>query len=89
VTCVVWTSRGAHQAGEDRLTLFRLGRVIGERPPGLRLIIPFVVVLHRISLGIVTMLVAQQTAAFDPGDPSTPTSIPEWDTGMVISPSQL
>ncbi len=35
--------------------LFRLGRVIGEREPGLRLIIPLVDVLHRISLRIVTM----------------------------------
>jgi regulator of protease activity HflC (stomatin/prohibitin superfamily) len=30
--------------------LFRLGRVIGERTPGLRLIIPIVDVLHRVSL---------------------------------------
>ncbi len=35
--------------------LFRLGRVIGERKPGLRLIIPLIDVLHRISLRIVTM----------------------------------
>ncbi len=35
--------------------LFRLGRVVGERAPGFRLIIPFVDVLHRISLRIVTM----------------------------------
>jgi hypothetical protein len=35
--------------------LFRLGRVIGERQPGLQLIIAFVDVLHRISLRIVTM----------------------------------
>jgi regulator of protease activity HflC (stomatin/prohibitin superfamily) len=40
--------------------LFRLGRVIGERPPGLRLIIPFVDVLHRISLRIVTMPIQSQ-----------------------------
>ena len=35
--------------------LFRLGRVIGVRAPGLRVIIPFVDVLHRVSLRIVTM----------------------------------
>ncbi|MBJ7336105.1 slipin family protein [Mycolicibacterium sp.] len=40
--------------------LFRLGRVIGERGPGLRLIIPFVDVLHRISLRIVTMPIQSQ-----------------------------
>jgi regulator of protease activity HflC (stomatin/prohibitin superfamily) len=40
--------------------LFRLGRVIGERPPGLRIIIPFVDVLHRVSLRIVTMPIQSQ-----------------------------
>ncbi|HEY4700436.1 MAG TPA: slipin family protein, partial [Streptosporangiaceae bacterium] len=40
--------------------LFRLGRVIGERGPGLRLIIPFVDVLHRVSLRIVTMPIQSQ-----------------------------
>ena len=40
--------------------LFRLGRVIGERAPGLRLIIPFIDVLHRISLRIVTMPIQSQ-----------------------------
>ena len=40
--------------------LFRLGRVIGEREPGLRLIIPVVDVLHRISLRIVTMPIQSQ-----------------------------
>jgi regulator of protease activity HflC (stomatin/prohibitin superfamily) len=40
--------------------LFRLGRVIGERAPGLRLIIPFVDVLHRISLRVVTMPIQSQ-----------------------------
>ncbi|GAA4396851.1 slipin family protein [Tsukamurella soli] len=39
---------------------FRLGRVIGDRKPGLRLIIPFVDVLHRISLRIVTMPIQSQ-----------------------------
>src|ERR1700678_3891420 len=40
--------------------LFRLGRVLGARPPGLRLIIPFVDVLHRVSLRIVTMPIQSQ-----------------------------
>ena len=40
--------------------LFRLGRVIGVREPGLRLIIPFVDVLHRVSLRIVTMPIQSQ-----------------------------
>jgi regulator of protease activity HflC (stomatin/prohibitin superfamily) len=40
--------------------LFRLGRVIGERGPGLRLIIPFVDVMHRVSLRIVTMPIQSQ-----------------------------
>jgi regulator of protease activity HflC (stomatin/prohibitin superfamily) len=40
--------------------LFRLGRVIGERAPGLRLIIPFIDVLHRVSLRIVTMPIQSQ-----------------------------
>src|SRR5579875_2018387 len=40
--------------------LFRLGRVIGERKPGFRLIIPFVDVMHRVSLRIVTMPIQSQ-----------------------------
>jgi regulator of protease activity HflC (stomatin/prohibitin superfamily) len=40
--------------------LFRLGRVIGQRSPGFRLIIPFVDVLHRVSLRIVTMPIQSQ-----------------------------
>ena len=40
--------------------LFRLGRVIGVRAPGLRVIIPFVDVLHRVSLRIVTMPIQSQ-----------------------------
>src|SRR6195952_5719304 len=40
--------------------LFRLGRVLGIRDPGLRLIIPFVDVLHRVSLRIVTMPIQSQ-----------------------------
>jgi regulator of protease activity HflC (stomatin/prohibitin superfamily) len=44
----------------EKGVLFRLGRVIGERAPGLRLIIPFVDVLHRVSLRIVTMPIQSQ-----------------------------
>ncbi len=40
--------------------LFRLGRVLGAREPGLRLIIPFVDVLRRVSLRIVTMPIQSQ-----------------------------
>ena len=40
--------------------LFRLGRVLGLREPGLRLIIPFVDVLRRVSLRIVTMPIQSQ-----------------------------
>lgn len=40
--------------------LFRLGRVIGVREPGLRLIVPIVDVLHRVSLRIITMPIQSQ-----------------------------
>lgn len=40
--------------------LFRLGRVLGTRKPGFRLIIPFVDVLHRVSLRIITMPIQSQ-----------------------------
>ncbi len=40
--------------------LFRLGRALGVRAPGLRLIIPFIDVLHRVSLRIVTMPIQSQ-----------------------------
>jgi regulator of protease activity HflC (stomatin/prohibitin superfamily) len=40
--------------------LFRLGKVVGARGPGFRLIIPFVDVLHRVSLRIVTMPIQSQ-----------------------------
>ena len=39
---------------------FRLGRVLGTRQPGLRVIIPFVDVLHRVSLRIITMPIQSQ-----------------------------
>ena len=40
--------------------LFRLGRLRGTRAPGLRLIIPVVDVLHKVSLRIVTMPIQSQ-----------------------------
>ena len=40
--------------------LFRLGRVRGPRNPGLRVIIPFADVLHRVSMRIVTMPIQSQ-----------------------------
>jgi len=40
--------------------LFRLGRVIGVRQPGLRMIIPVVDVLHHVSLRVVTMPIQSQ-----------------------------
>jgi len=44
----------------ERGVLFRLGRLRGVRMPGLRLIIPFADVLHRVSLRIVTMPIQSQ-----------------------------
>ncbi|MFF4550506.1 slipin family protein [Streptomyces sp. NPDC001435] len=40
--------------------LFRFGRLVGTRSPGLRFIIPFVDVLHRVSLRVVTMPIQSQ-----------------------------
>ena len=40
--------------------LFRFGRLIGTRDPGITFIIPFVDVLHRVSLRIVTMPIESQ-----------------------------
>ncbi|HEY2834197.1 MAG TPA: slipin family protein [Sporichthyaceae bacterium] len=44
----------------QRGVLFRLGRVIGVREPGLRVIVPLIDVLHRASLRIVTMPIQSQ-----------------------------
>ena len=44
----------------ERGVLFRLGKVIGVREPGLRVIIPIIDVLHRVSLRIVTMPIQSQ-----------------------------
>jgi regulator of protease activity HflC (stomatin/prohibitin superfamily) len=41
--------------------LFRLGKVIGTRPAGLRVIIPVIDVLRKVSLRIVTMPIQSQT----------------------------
>ena len=40
--------------------LFRFGRVLGARKPGFRMIIPFVDILHRVSLRIITMPIQSQ-----------------------------
>jgi regulator of protease activity HflC (stomatin/prohibitin superfamily) len=44
----------------ERGLLFRLGRVVGVREPGLRLIVPLIEVLRRVSLRIVTMPIQSQ-----------------------------
>ena len=44
----------------ERGVLFRLGRVVGVRTPGFRMIIPLVDVMHRVSLRIVTMPIQSQ-----------------------------
>src|ERR1051326_5177235 len=44
----------------ERGVLFRLGRVVGVREPGLRLLIPIVDILHRVSLRIVPMPIQSQ-----------------------------
>jgi len=40
--------------------LFRLGKVLGPRTPGLRIIVPFIDVLRKVSLRIVTMPIQSQ-----------------------------
>jgi regulator of protease activity HflC (stomatin/prohibitin superfamily) len=44
----------------ERGVLFRFGRLVGPREPGLRFIVPVVDVLHRVSLRIVTMPIQSQ-----------------------------
>ena len=44
----------------ERGVIFRLGRVIGERGPGLRLIIPFIDVMRKVNMRIVTMPIPSQ-----------------------------
>jgi regulator of protease activity HflC (stomatin/prohibitin superfamily) len=44
----------------ERGVLMRLGKLVGERDPGLRFIIPVADVLHRVSLRVVTMPIQSQ-----------------------------
>lgn len=44
----------------ERGVVFRLGRLLAARAPGFRVIIPFVDVLHRVSLRVVTMPIQSQ-----------------------------
>ncbi|MFI2207712.1 slipin family protein [Streptomyces sp. NPDC020192] len=44
----------------ERGVLLRFGRLVGTRSPGLRFIIPFADVLHRVSLRVVTMPIQSQ-----------------------------
>jgi regulator of protease activity HflC (stomatin/prohibitin superfamily) len=44
----------------EKGVLFRLGRVVGVREPGLRLILALIEVLRRVSLRIVTMPIQSQ-----------------------------
>lgn len=44
----------------ERGVLFRLGRVVGEKGPGLRLIIPFIDILRKVNMRIVTMPIPSQ-----------------------------
>ena len=44
----------------ERGVLFRLGRVVGQRQPGLTLIVPLIDVLRRVSFRIVTMPIQSQ-----------------------------
>jgi regulator of protease activity HflC (stomatin/prohibitin superfamily) len=44
----------------EKGVLFRFGRLVGTRSPGLRFIIPLVDVLHRVSLRVVTMPIQSQ-----------------------------
>lgn len=44
----------------ERGVVFRLGRVVGTRNPGLRFLIPIVDIMHRVSLRIVTMPIQSQ-----------------------------
>src|SRR5487761_2282802 len=44
----------------ERAVLFRFGRVVGEKAPGLVVILPVVYVLRKVSLRIVTMPIQSQ-----------------------------
>lgn len=53
-------SRPGRHGPWERGVLFRFGKLVGTRSPGLRLIIPFADVLHRVSLRIVTQPIQSQ-----------------------------
>jgi regulator of protease activity HflC (stomatin/prohibitin superfamily) len=59
VVLLLWMSVKIVQQYEQGV-LFRLGRVIGVRQPGLRFVVPFVDVLHAVSLRVVTMPIQSQ-----------------------------
>jgi regulator of protease activity HflC (stomatin/prohibitin superfamily) len=61
VLVVVWLALSVRVVQQyQRGVLFRLGRVVGVREPGLRLIVPVIEVLRRVSLRIVTMPIQSQ-----------------------------
>src|SRR5664280_2767352 len=60
--------------------LFRFGRLLGTRPPGLRIVIPVAEVLHRVSLRIVTMPI--QSQASSPATTSAWTCQPSPTSGL-------
>src|SRR4030043_1697920 len=53
---------GAIKVGreDERVTVFRLGRFVGLRGPGLVLIIPFIETVRKVDLRVITMDVPQQ-----------------------------
>jgi regulator of protease activity HflC (stomatin/prohibitin superfamily) len=44
----------------EQAVLFRLGRVVGVKGAGLKVIVPVIDILHRVSLRIVTMPIQSQ-----------------------------
>jgi regulator of protease activity HflC (stomatin/prohibitin superfamily) len=62
VLIVVWLAVRIIKQYEKGV-LFRFGRVQGDRDPGLRLIIPIVDVLHRVSMRIVTRCPSSRRAS--------------------------
>jgi regulator of protease activity HflC (stomatin/prohibitin superfamily) len=60
ITLVVFTLAVRVVKQYEQGVLFRLGKVIGVKQAGLTVIIPFVDVLHRVSLRIVTMPIQSQ-----------------------------
>ena len=51
----------------EKGVVFQLGRLSGAQAPGLRLIIPFVDVMHKVSLRIVTAPIQSQGTAGQSG----------------------